>query len=334
MSDKFKNFSTLRFIYSIFLIVIFLTPLFITSKSKSLSPLPPSNLNLQTALTLKESLSNKTSSNQIPYFSNSEILTAIQKSRESIGLKPLIIDSQTCQLSESLFKKSIKNSNLTLDDLEIFCSECSQKAYITTEGNYNLENQLAWMDTQDITTLTQDDFTHMCVYSQNEHALVLLGNIISNPPAKELVSEEIQALDFTREQLWQALVDYRHAHTKSDLQQSDDLCNYANKRVAEHLDMFVNKPKEEYPNQDKYPLDAHAGFSRDGESGYVFEATGFNIIAENLAYWPTAQAPNHVIEWGWDTSTEGHKEVQLSEEYSHACIMGSGGFYVAIFARN
>ncbi len=334
MSDKFNNFSTLRFIYSIFLIAIFLTPIFFTNKNKSLSPLPPSNLNFQTALTIKESLTNKVSSNQIPHFSNSEILTAIQKSRESIGLNPLVIDSQICQLSEPLFKTSIKDNNLSLDDLEIFCSECGQKAYITTQGNYNLESQPAWMNTQDITTLTQDNFSHMCVYSQKEYALVLLGNIINTPPARELSSEEIQVLDFTREQLWQALVDYRHAHTKSDLQQSDNLCNYASKRVAEHLDMYTNKSKEEYLNQDKYPLDAHAGFSRDGESGYVFEATGFNMVAENLAYWPTAKAPNQVIEWGWDTSTEGHKEVQLSEEYSHACIMGSGGFYVAIFARN
>ena len=331
MLDKFKNFSALRFIYSIFLITIFLIPLFVTKKD--ISPSPPI-LNLQTALSIKESLTDKISSNQISYFSNPEIVTAIQKSRESIGLSPLVIDSQICQLSEPLFKASIIDSNLTLDDLDIFCSQCSQKAYITTEGNYNLENQPAWMDTQDITALTQDDFTHMCIYSQNEYVLVLLGNIINTPPVKESASEEIRALDFTREQLWQALVDYRHAHTKSDLQQSDNLCNYASKRVAEHLDMYATKSKEEYLNQDKYPLDAHAGFSRDGESGYVFEATGFNMVAENLAYWPTAQVPNQVIEWGWDTSTEGHKEVQLSEEYSHACIMGSGGFYVAIFAKN
>lgn len=331
MSDKFKNLSTLRFIYSIFLITIFLIPLFITNKDTS--SLPP-NLNLQTALSIKESLTDKISSNQIRYFSNPEILSAIQKSRESIGLNPLVINSQICQLSEPLFQSSVISNNLTLNDLEIFCPQCSQKAYITTEGNYNLKNKLAWMNTQDITALTQDDFTHMCVYSQQEHVLVLLGSIINIPPVKESASEEVQALDFTREQLWQALVDYRHAHTKSDLQQSDNLCAYASKRVAEHLDMYTNKPKKEYPNQDKYPLDAHTGFSRDGESGYVFEATGFNIVAENLAYWPTAQAPNQVIEWGWDTSTEGHKEVQLSEEYSHACIMGSGGFYVAIFARN
>ena len=93
-------------------------------------------------------------------------------------------------------------------------------------------------------------------------------------------------------------------------------------------------PKEEYKNPDKYPLDAHAGFERDGDSGYLFEVTGFNAVAENLAYWPSAEYPNQVIEWGWDTSTEGHREAQLSDEYSHACLAGGDGFYVAIFARN
>jgi len=332
MLKVFKNISSLRLIYTIFLILIFLFPVFTPTPKEG--PTPPPNSNLQKALSLKKTLTNKISSNQISHFTNPQILSAIQKSRESISLDPLIVNSKICKPAESLFNTSVENNQLTLKDLELFCPQCSQKAYITTQGNYNVKNQPAWMDTEDIKALTQDDFTHACIYSQNEYVLVLLGTIITNPPTETPASKEINILNFTREQLWQALVDYRHAHTKSDLQQSDNLCAYASKRVAEHIEMYANKPKADYLNQDKYPLDAHAGFSRDGQSGYLFEATGFNMVAENLAYWPTAQAANQVIEWGWDTSTEGHKEAQLSEEYSHACIMGSDGFFVAIFAKN
>jgi uncharacterized protein YkwD len=96
--------------------------------------------------------------------------------------------------------------------------------------------------------------------------------------------------------------------------------------------MQSTKPQE-YPVPDKYPLDAHAGFAADADSGYVFEITGKNYVAENLAYWPSAQAATHVIEWGWDSSTEGHREAQLSNDFTHACITGQEGFYVAIFGR-
>jgi uncharacterized protein YkwD len=98
--------------------------------------------------------------------------------------------------------------------------------------------------------------------------------------------------------------------------------------------MLNTKTIEEYPNQSKYPLDNHAGFISDGESGYLFTTTEFNVVAENLAYWPTAQYASQVIEWGWDTSTEGHREAQLSTDYTHACLSGRNGFFVAIFGRH
>lgn len=140
--------------------------------------------------------------------------------------------------------------------------------------------------------------------------------------------------NFTESQLWQALVDYRHTHQKPDLLPDERLCVYARGRIAEHLQLFASTDKENYPKPDKYPLDAHAGFVRDGDSGYLFESTGFQAIAENLAYWPSAQYANQVIEWGWDTSTEGHREAQLTTDYTHACLTGQDGFFIALFARH
>jgi len=110
------------------------------------------------------------------------------------------------------------------------------------------------------------------------------------------------------------------------------LCLYAQKRLQDHLTLIEKKtPPADYPNPDKYPLDSHQGFSVDAQSGYAFDVTQTQKLAENLAYFPNAQTATQIIEWGWDTSTEGHREAQLSNDYSKACLWGEAGFYVAIF---
>jgi hypothetical protein len=230
-----------------------------------------------------------------------------------------------------------RSGQLSTADLAGFCPACHQKAYLTIEGNYFVPGESPWMQTDEVSTLITQDFTHLCLYQTNHWVLLLLGAISNQAPSAKIPAHQTSpasAINFTEDQLWQALVDYRHAHQKPDLQTVDSLCQYARERVAEHLKLYQEQPPSEYQNQDKYPLDAHAGFMRDGESGYLFEKTGFNFVAENLAFWPDATSANQIIEWGWDTSTEGHREAQLSSEYSHACLSGNQGFYVAIFARN
>lgn len=127
----------------------------------------------------------------------------------------------------------------------------------------------------------------------------------------------------TEEQLWQALVNYRHTHQKSEIQQSESLCVYARERANELINRLKTDPED--------PLDAHAGFNRDAESGYVFEKTGFNKIGENLAYTPSLVNATEIIEWGWDTSS-GHRQMQLSNDVTHACITGIHPIYVGMFA--
>lgn len=189
--------------------------------------------------------------------------------------------------------------------------------------------------------LSNPDLTLLCIKEDPQYLTLLFAAQqetsspkTTSPPIAIVTVPPKPPLDFTESELWSALTEYRRAHGVSTLEPSDHLCQYARKRVQEHINRFETDSPESYPVPDKYPLDGHAGFARDADSNYVFETTGFNHIAENLAYWPSAQSPVHIIEWGWDSSTEGHRETQLSKDFTHACLSGSQGFYVAIFASH
>ena len=325
-------FRPLQLIFTLFILSIFFLPA-ILPRSVNSGFVSPLNLS-----SLSQNLVSSSSAVPIAsHYTVDQITTHLQNARLKVGLPVLKTDIAVCQTGEGLIFSASPSAQLTAHDLTPFCPQCNQKAFLTIEGNYFIPGQVPWMADDQVTKLISGAFTHLCVYQTESHALLLLGKI-STPStaskADEFKSSSVSPLNFSESQLWQALVDYRHAHTKPDLQTVDSLCQYARERVAEHIKLFAEKPKNEYANQDKYPLDAHAGFQRDGTSGYLFEKTGFNVVAENLAYWPAATSPNQVIEWGWDTSTEGHREAQLSDEYSHACLSGGEGFYVAIFARN
>ena len=124
------------------------------------------------------------------------------------------------------------------------------------------------------------------------------------------------------DELWQALTVYRNAHGKKEIGRADKLCQYARNRASELSTRLATNPED--------PLDAHAGFKRDADSGHVFEFTGFSYVGENLAYTPAFTTGTQVIEWGWDTSS-GHRALQLSDNITHGCISGIHPIYVGIF---
>lgn len=142
------------------------------------------------------------------------------------------------------------------------------------------------------------------------------------PPIPPIPTATPTPINITEEQLWQALVNYRQTHQRDEIQQSESLCTYARERTNELVNRLKTDPED--------PLDAHAGFNRDAESGYVFEKTRFNKIGENLAYTPSLINATKIIEWGWDTSS-GHRGLQLSDEVTHGCITGIHPIYVGIF---
>ncbi|OGV90433.1 hypothetical protein A3A66_03755 [Microgenomates group bacterium RIFCSPLOWO2_01_FULL_46_13] len=262
-----------------------------------------------------------------------EVIEAVNQWRTAQNLAGLKWDKVLCSSIES------GETVFQLDEssLELVCPSC-ERLMVLTAGNVLFPRLVLWQWEKDEATqkLVAEDFTHTCPLLGERLVaieLIKVRSVMASPLPK--ATQPVGSIkNFSEQELWQALVNYRQAHQKPDLLFSEWLCSYGRGRLEEQIQMFTTTAKEEYPNQDKYPLDAHAGFQRDGESGYLFERTGFNVVAENLAYWPSASYPHQVIEWGWDTSTEGHRETQLSTDYTHACITGREGFFVALFGRN
>ncbi|MBI5222580.1 MAG: hypothetical protein HY980_03745 [Candidatus Magasanikbacteria bacterium] len=127
--------------------------------------------------------------------------------------------------------------------------------------------------------------------------------------------------------LYNALQDYRTANGRTHLVFEENLCVYARKRVDEHLRRL------ETLGPDDKPLDAHAGFQRDADSGELFKITDMKAVAENLAYLPAYTTATQIIEWGWDSST-AHRDAQLSNDWTHVCLSGKYPFYVGIFGKS
>lgn len=130
----------------------------------------------------------------------------------------------------------------------------------------------------------------------------------------------------SEDQLMRALSDYRQAQNRTHLVKEESLCVYARKRVEEHQTRYLTL------GPDDKPLDTHAGFEHDAANESLFKDTNFPALAENLAYLPGYATATQIIEWGWDSSTP-HRNAQLSNDWTHACVSGRFPFYVGIFAH-
>lgn len=130
----------------------------------------------------------------------------------------------------------------------------------------------------------------------------------------------------TEASLFQALSSYRATHNRTSIIYEPSLCSYAYKRLSQHQERFKTLAEGENP------LDSHSGFQRDADSGAIFADTGFSSVGEVLAFLPQAQSATQVIEWGWDSSA-AHREGLLSNEMTHACVVGTSPFFVGILGR-
>lgn len=135
------------------------------------------------------------------------------------------------------------------------------------------------------------------------------------------------------ESVFDALNNYRQSHNIYKLNLDENLCKYAEKRVQDLVALGA--------------LDNHEGFRKDWEdpNNLPQPIKDFNgeKIGENLAYQSCrnmttgdgfiAQTGAAIIEWCFDSSTAGHREAQLSTEFTHACVRNQNGFFVIIFGR-
>jgi uncharacterized protein YkwD len=280
----------------------------------------------------------QTVKDHIPVTNPEDLFNKINQYRTTQGLPTLVNSPDVCSEASTI------NPGVPQDTVFSLCQNCSHVTLVTIT-KYAQPNQLLdrLMEESDIIqTLNDPLMTHVCITSGEETLSLLFARYRESTAANNLKPATIvhkpvspapanTASTFTEQQLWEALTTYRLSQGVSQLEHDENLCVYARKRVQDQITKMASTEPADYPNPDKYPLDAHAGFAADADSGYAFDVTRVNHLAENLAYYPGAQAAIHIIEWGWDTSTEGHRETQLSNEYSRACISGGEGFYVAIF---
>jgi len=274
----------------------------------------------------------------LPQTSPEEITQKINAYRVSHSLKALAPNQAICQIKVS------DTSQSATDQVLSACPTCNHASLISISQLVSPNELLTALIGEDSTnsTLLDKDATILCVSESGNLLHLLFAQEKPMVTRAPITPRTIQPSpkptpnspkNFTEVELWQALSEYRRAHQRSSLTQDEALCVYARKRVEQHLSLMSEKKAADYPNPDKYPLDAHQGFTRDAESGLAFDVTGKNHLAENLAYWPDAEYPHQVIEWGWDSSTEGHREAQLSNDWNSGCITNKSGFYVAIFGN-
>jgi len=276
---------------------------------------------------------------RLPHTDVAELEQLLQSIRTKNGQKPLERDTDLC-IQFTAFSQPDKEAVFSA------CAGCRQVAIVKISSQVQSSRLESYFENDDAAReiLLNPDLTHVCFREKDGmHTIFVMEyqetSTHNNAPARLPTPRSAQVTmpqemhNFTEDELWQALIQYRQAHGRTVQTKDEKLCTYARKRVQDHLNRYLTTDPQDYPVPEKYPLDAHAGFATDADSGYAFEVTGKNRLAENLAYWPSAAHANHVIEWGWDSSTEGHREAQLSNDYGFACISGRDGFYVAIFGN-
>lgn len=269
-----------------------------------------------------------TTSTPLPPISSLEFSQIIDDYRVGVNLPILPSGQKTCLMAQM----ALGNNRLDTTIISQKCPECQSVQIARFSQPLDADLFIKDLDTNATISayILSTNLTHMCVATSSSEAVLTL--VTAKPITPKIVIPT--PTEFSEDQLWEALSIYRHSQGVNQLTRDESLCVYARKRVQDQLTLMASKisPKD-YPVEDKYPLDAHDGFKKDADTGLVFDITHKTEVAENLAYWPNASNAIHIIEWGWDSSTEGHRETQLSEHYNSACLSGAKGFYVAIFGK-
>lgn len=116
----------------------------------------------------------------------------------------------------------------------------------------------------------------------------------------------------TADELFEAMNNYRIAHSVQILQKSDLLCSIAQNRASEQV---ANGG-----------LDGHAGFEK-----YAEDQQEFSTMGEVLFGGAQPQYGVHIVEYGWDRSLTGHKEEIQNPSWQYGCGAVAGYFAVFIF---
>lgn len=128
----------------------------------------------------------------------------------------------------------------------------------------------------------------------------------------EVNSSESTSTNFTGQDLWQAVQNYRQAHQLFAFVQANELCTVASIRLNEQIELGK--------------LDNHDGFDNRAEQFFA-DHPEWIALNENLA--AGYQNAVQTVEWGWDNSL-GHQALIKSQDYPYACTAAGYGFAVLI----
>lgn len=200
----------------------------------------------------------------------------------------------------------------------------------------------AWFsDVKQIEAMQDDDFTEVgfatkVVEIKDIGTVGVIVQVLGRPmmvtPTKpQQTQSPVVFPEISDDEVVEALNRYRSDHLIRTLNIDQNLCQYASKRVQD-LVAFGG-------------LDEHAGFKKDFEDQENLPEPIRNYsgteIAENLAHQYCknmttgdsfiAQTGTAIIEWCFDSSTKGHKEAQLNNNFENVCVRHGDHMFVVIF---
>lgn len=260
---------------------------------------------------------------------NSDILHATQTVRTNQNLKALTENTTLNKLSRLVALEAEEQNSLdvpenTAELLRSLTPSPPEKVeviilFIPSIGTVpNLEEQLA-----SSSAVTNKNTLYIGIATRSATlqkvngtlAVVTVSSSFSTRAPQPQTQAQTNKPNFTGQDLWQAVQNYRSAHSLFTFEQSNELCTVASIRVNELLELGK--------------LDNHDGFKRRSEE--FFERNpGWTAINENIA--AGYQTAVQTVEWGWDQSL-GHQALIQSKEYPKACAAANSGFSVLITGK-
>lgn len=118
----------------------------------------------------------------------------------------------------------------------------------------------------------------------------------------------------TADELFDALNSYRQDHNIPAVQKDDLLCSIAQNRANEQI---ANGG-----------LDDHAGFNKYAQNQNEFSRMGEVLFGGNQPEYGV-----HIVEYGWDRSLTGHREVIQDSGWGYGCSGIAGYYAVFVFGQ-
>lgn len=294
-----------------------------------------------------------------------EVVKAINKERESRGLKALTTETQLDSAAKAYaqdmcdknyYLNSDENNEKYLEFVDNAGYEYNIVAFVMSEGVYDTNDLMGqWLGNPQIKEIVLSDRYSATGVGIVRCGLEVLGKttdiivqFYAEPaPTKttktvDLVTNNNQNLNSTQENIWgvekidEATTDTRFPEdermgTAEELFVAINNYRLAHNTQAVHKHDTLCRIAQTRANQllELGKLDYHQGFDLLASS-----QQDFNTMGEIISGGVQKQLAVHTVEWGWGRSLTGHRESMLDRKWTHGCGGVSGLFNVFVFGSN